>query len=213
MKTRRPAARHGAGWLRFLGYGGSVLLVLAAVAVLLLPLLGQGGDAGAAAGARSAGPSQNAAPQPLGSPGFTTGPSAADPQRPPARSTTPQGDPLGQGDPLNPGGDGGEGGGGGGQGDPLAPRGGTTPDYCPRGLGAVRYGMTGLEVTVQFSGAAFVQVVVHLVGLRSLEQTTQVQARRPHTFVFETVTPDQVERVQVKSVGATIPQSCDLRLN
>jgi hypothetical protein len=198
MKTRKQVTGRLAGWLRFLGYGGSALLVLAAVAVLALPLLDGGDDAGASAGPRVTGDPRVPGTQGTG----RQPPTSGDPRRPSGQGAVPgsQQDPLGQ-----------AGGGAGGQGDPMPPPGGTR-DHCPEGLGAAQYGMNGLNVTVQMRGAAFVQVEVHLQGLTSRKQTTQVKGGRPHTFVFRDVTADRVERIQVRSMGATVPQTCDLRL-
>ncbi|WP_157996053.1 hypothetical protein [Thermomonospora amylolytica] len=111
MKT----AMRRAGLLRYLGYGGSLLLVLAALVVLALPLFDRTGGAGTAGG-RTSGGAHPAAPQ-------GTGPAVATDD--PART------------------DGGQGGTGatgtgpldrpqaGGAGDPLAQAGGRTPRYCP----------------------------------------------------------------------------------
>ncbi|SEG89180.1 hypothetical protein SAMN04489712_12337 [Thermomonospora echinospora] len=200
MKTRRRAPGRRSGWLRFLGYGGSTLLVLAAVAVLALPLLGGGRDAGASAGPQTTGDPRTAA-GPQGAGGRQQPSAAGDPRRPSGQGDVPdpRQDPLGQA-------------GGGDQGPEMPLPGGGARDYCPRGLGAVQYGMTGLTVTVQLRGAAFVQVEVHLQGLTSLKQTTQVKGGRPHTFVFRQATADRVERIQVRSMGTTVPQTCDLRL-
>ncbi|TNY35821.1 hypothetical protein [Thermomonospora catenispora] len=193
MKT---ATRH-AGLLRYLGYGGSLLLVVAALVVLALPLLNSGDGARTAADERTSGGARPTAPQ-------DGGPAAPvdDPVRPTAGrggTAATGGDPIDRQQI-------------GGSGDPLAQAGGQVRRYCPRGMGAVRYTMTDLQVTVQTSGASFVQVEVHLQGLTSRKQTAQLKGGQPYTFTFRQVLADQVERIQVRSVGATVPQTCDLPL-
>lgn len=198
MKT----ATRRAGMLRYLGYGGSLLLVLAALVVLALPLLKSGEGAGTAADERTAGGAQQAPPQGAGPVGPVDDPARTATGRggATATGTGPAGaDPLGQ--PQA-----------GGPGDPLAQAGGQVRRYCPRGMGAVQYTMTDLQVTVQMSGASFVQVEIHLRGLTSRKQTAQLKGGRPYTFTFRQVLADQVERIQVRSMGTTVPQSCDLPL-
>ncbi|REE94697.1 hypothetical protein [Thermomonospora umbrina] len=198
MNAGKPSVRDPADRLRILGYGGSVLLVLAAVAVLLMPLFDDGDGTGAAtAGARTVGGAGTTA-----SPG--AGPTGDDQRRSQGRGEGPGGE-SGPGGSQHPG--------GGGQGDPVPlPGGRGTADHCPDGLGAAEYGVEGLSVVVRMDGEAFVHVKVHLQGLSSVERTGRVKGGRPHTFVFRDAPVDLVERIQLSYVGSTVPQTCDLRL-
>jgi hypothetical protein len=194
MKSSRPAVRRPPPrGLLFAGYGGSIVLVLAAVAVLLLPLLDQGRGGAAAAGAQ---------PGRTGQPGGA--PPAASGAPPPSGLPSGPGQPSGGGQPTGRGGQGGE--------MPLPGFGGGTNRPCADGVGTVRQAGTELRVVVQVSGTAITQVEVHLRGQTSLKKNARLSHGRPHTFVFPDVPAGQVERVELRTVGTMVPQTCDLPL-
>lgn len=203
MKTRRPARRKRSVWPRVAGYGGAALLVAAAVAVLLVPLLDDGkGGAGAAGAERPAAPS--AAP-PGGAPG---GPGL------PATPTNPVPRQNG-GQPSTGAPSGGPGGGQQGGGGPRIPEqngGGGGLTWCPRGTAYYRAARTGVDVVITVASSGAVRAELALRGGTPQSQQTTVRGGRPHTFRFTGVAPQLVERVKVTTVSVGVAmQTCYAR--
>lgn len=199
MKTRRPArrGRRARLWGRIAGYGGTLLLVAAAVIVLLMPLMDDGkkGTAGAQ------GPAGPAASAPPGAPGGAVLP--ATPTNP-----VPQQNGGGSGLVGVTGGSGGQGGG------PQIPQpgGGGSLDWCPNGTAFYRATATGVDVLVTVSASGLIRAELVLQGASPKSQQASAKGGRPHTFHFTGVPPRQVERVKVTtvSVGGGM-QSCYAR--
>ncbi|MER7546085.1 hypothetical protein [Actinomadura sp.] len=200
MKTRRPArrGRRARLWGRIAGYGGTLLLVAAAVIVLLMPLMDDGkkGTAGAQ------GPAGPAASAPPGAPGGAVLP---------ATPTNPVPQQNGGGSPYPGGATGGSGGQGGGPQIPQ-PGGGGSLDWCPNGTAFYRATATGVDVLVTVSASGLIRAELVLQGASPKSQQASAKGGRPHTFHFTGVPPRQVERVKVTtvSVGGGM-QSCYAR--
>lgn len=199
MKSRRPARRARRAGLRgrIAGYGGTLLLVTAAVIVLLVPLM-DGGKDGAAGAVGSADPS---APPP-----------GRDGAGLPATPTSPVPRRNESGRPY-PGGQNG-GGSGGRDGGPGIPQqnGGGSLRRCPDGSALYRATATGVDVLVTVSGSGLIRAELVLRGRAPRSQQASAKAGRPHTFHFTGIAPNLVERVKVTtvSVGGGM-QSCYAR--
>ncbi|GLW67032.1 hypothetical protein Arub01_52750 [Actinomadura rubrobrunea] len=180
-----------------LGYGGALVLVAAAVAVLLMPLFDDG------RGAASHAADDRAAPEAT--------PSAAAPV-PPAGpvSDAPAARPTDAAPRRNEGG-------------PPAPRqrqsgprpeaqGGTTVTWCPAGSAVYRAGRDGLEVTVNVSASGFARAQVALRSGHTAEQQATVREGAPHTFRFPGVPAAEVERVKITTISVGVSgQTCYAR--
>ncbi|MEW2355607.1 hypothetical protein [Spirillospora sp. NPDC029432] len=205
MKTRsRPVAgpaRKGPAWLRGAGYGGAMLLVAAAVAVLLYPLMGQDRKGGTAAGDQAAAGTATTAPGVPG--GGATGvpgvPGATEPQTRPEQG----------------GGTGRDQGGNQGGGPTLPGQGGGTTTWCPAGTAVYRPAATGdaLEVAVRASASGLVRAEVSMTGRSPVSQQDTAKAGRTHTFRFAGVRAETVERVKVTTVSVGVSmQTCYARV-
>ncbi|NKZ04169.1 hypothetical protein [Actinomadura latina] len=197
MKTRRPArrGRRARLWGRIAGYGGTLLLVAAAVIVLLMPLADDG-KKGTAGAQGQASPSASGLPGPPGGGAL------------PATPTNPVPQQNGGGQPYPSGGSGGQGGG------PQIPQptGGGSTDWCPNGTAFYRATVTGVDVLVTVSASGLIRTELVLQGQGPKSQQASVKGGRPHTFHFTGVSPRLVERVRVTtvSVGGGM-QSCYAR--
>lgn len=206
MKSRRPArrGRRARPWGRIAGYGGTVLLVAAAVVVLLMPLMDDGRKG--AAGARGpAGPSASAAPGRPGVPGASGLP--VTPTNP-----VPQ---QNGGRPYPSIGTAGAGGQVGGQGGgPQIPQrgGGASLDRCPNGTAFYRATATGVDVLVTVSASGLIRAELIVRDGSPESQQASANAGRPHTFHFAGVAPGRVDHVKITtvSVGGGM-QSCYAR--
>ncbi|WP_067815460.1 hypothetical protein [Actinomadura kijaniata] len=191
MRTTKPTMGARPGWSRVAGYGGAVLLVVAAVVVLLMPLFD--GNDGARAGDRNVGAT--------GRPSDPAPPGAGGPSAAPTNPTPQQnqgGRPYPTTQPRQRGGQGGQGQQGG-----LSP---TTGDvgftWCPQGTAFYRPtgDSRGVEVVVRVSGNGAVKAEVITPGGSKTQQTT-VRGGRPHTFRFPGVAPLQVQRVKITTLS------------
>ncbi|MGW5418196.1 hypothetical protein [Actinomadura geliboluensis] len=200
MKSRRPARRGRPPrlWGRIAGYGGTLALVAAAVAVLLQPLM-DGGKKSAAGAQGPVSPSASAVPGQAGVPGA---PGAS------ATPTNPVPQQNGGGRPYPTAGTGGQGGG------PTIPEQNTgdTLDWCPDGTGLYRVTSAGVNVLVTVSASGLIRAELVLRGRAPKSQQATASAGRPHTFYFAGVSGGLVERVKVTtvSVGGGM-QSCYAR--
>ncbi|WP_433232003.1 hypothetical protein [Actinomadura formosensis] len=196
MKSRRPARRtRRAGlWGRIAGYGGTLLLVTAAVIVLLMPLMDDGKDG-------AAGSADPAAPSP-----------GREGAGPPATSTNPVPRQNESGRPYPGGQDGGGSGGQGGGPDIPQQNGGGSLGRCPDGSALYRATATGVDVLVTVSGSGLIRAELVLQARAPRSQQASAKAGRPHTFHFTGIAPNLVERVKVTtvSVGGGM-QSCYAR--
>jgi hypothetical protein len=204
MKSRRPARRslRARLWGRIAGYGGTLALVVAAVLVLLQPLMDDG-DKGAAGARGAVSPSGPAVPGQAGAPGVPGVPGAS------ATPTNPVPQQNGGGSPYPSAGSGGQGGG------PTIPEqnsGGSAADWCPDGTGLYRVTSAGVNVLVTVSASGLIRAEVMLKGRAPKSQQATAQAGRPHSFYFAGVSANLIERVKVTtvSVGGGM-QSCYAR--
>ncbi|MFI0356664.1 hypothetical protein [Actinomadura sp. 9N407] len=199
MKTRSRTGRQGSPWGRIAGYGGAVLLVAAAVAVLLYPVLDRQGNGAATAGGRTTTGPQTGGPAVAGpgDPAASGAPGSAgpDPRQSPSAPAQGQGGGQGGGPPMP-----GQGGGG-------------TVTWCPNGTAFYRAEGTTLQVVIQVSASGFVRAEVSLNGRAPLSKQGSAKAGRPHTLTFPGVPAELVERVKVTtvSVGASM-QTCYARI-
>ncbi|MFA1550509.1 hypothetical protein [Actinomadura chokoriensis] len=205
MKSRRPArrGRRARLWGRIAGYGGTLLLVAAAVIVLLVPLL-DGGKKGATGAEGTADPSASSPPGQGGVPGVPGG--YATPTNPvPQQNDSGRPYPGGQ----NGGGSGGQ---GGGPQIPTQNGGGSAGGQCPDGTAFYRATAKGVDVLVTVSASGLIRVELLLPGGSPKSQQASASAGRPQTFHFTGVSPRLVERVKVTtvSVGGGM-QSCYAR--
>ncbi|GAA1588423.1 hypothetical protein GCM10009678_83530 [Actinomadura kijaniata] len=182
------------GWSRVAGYGGAVLLVVAAVVVLLMPLFD--GNDGARAGGRNAGATGRPSdPAPPGAGGPSAAPTNPTPQQDQGGRPYPTTQPRQRGDQGRQGGQGRQ--------DGLSP---TTGDvgftWCPQGTAFYRPtgDSRGVEVVVRVSGNGAVKAEVITPGGSKTQQTT-VRGGRPHTFRFPGVAPLQVQRVKITTLS------------
>ncbi|WP_030173849.1 hypothetical protein [Spirillospora albida] len=186
---RRRQGRPGLG--RIAGYGGAVLLAVAAVVVLLMPVLGEEKGRTGASGTGTPAVTDPAGPTP--GPGGTA-PSAV-PTNPVQRSggNSPAPGSTGGTGPLMPG-------------DPGA---GAGLGTCPPGTAFHRATAAGLEVVITVATSGAIRAEVELRGRSPLARQATVKGGAPHTFRFAGVAPQLVERVKVTtvSVGAAM-QSC-----
>lgn len=199
MKSTRSGRGRRFVLPRALGYGGAVLLVAAAVAVLLMPLLG---DDRAGTGVQADGRTGT------GSPAAGNG---VVPQTPATGSGNGPADPARQS--RNGGGQAptGQGGDGGGE-MPLPDFGDGAGTPCQEGLGTAQYAGDALQVTVQVSGTAIAEVEVHLRGQSSMKKNGKLSGGKPRTFSFRGVPVSRIERIELKTFGSMVPQTCDLVL-
>ncbi|MFC5746726.1 hypothetical protein [Actinomadura rugatobispora] len=194
--TRRAAGRRAPAWSRFAGYGGALALVAAAVAVLLVPLLGDEPRGAAGNGRAASGTGTTpAAPQPVQPlPGGT---GAVDPEPQQSRGSTPGqggGQDQGGGGPAGPGG------------------GGGTVTWCPAGTAFYRAAAGGLEVTVNVAASGLVRAEVSLRGRAPQSRQGTATGGRPHSFRFAGVTEPMVERVKITTVSVGVAmQTCYAR--
>lgn len=188
MRRRR---RGGSALGRIAGYGGAVLLAVAAVVVLLMPVLGEEkGPAGA---------SGNGTPTATAPGGVTPAPGATVPSTVPTNpvqqnnGSTPYPGSTGGTGPLMPG-------------DPGS---GTGLGTCPPGTAFYRATGAGLEVVITVATSGAIRAEVELRGRSPQARQATVKGGSPHTFRFAGVGPQLVERVKVTtvSVGAAM-QSC-----
>lgn len=196
MKPKKPAAAKRSVWPRILGYGGATALVVAAVVVLLVPMLGKNGNSsGLSANQAASGPQATS----RSGQGRPSAPGDAAPSGQSA-NPLPQQNPGTQPYP-------------GGQGDPVpGPGAGAGPgSACPPGLGAAQRIPGGLRVVVQVAGTAIAQVEVHLRGLDKLTKNGKISGGKPKVFDFKGAPADRIERIQIKTFGTMVPQACDLR--
>ncbi|GAA2444908.1 hypothetical protein GCM10010191_71990 [Actinomadura vinacea] len=192
MRSRRRAARGPSPWSRVAGYGGALALVAAAVAVLLMPLLGGDRDEPSGGGPAAAGtPGPPAATRPV--PPLPGGTGAVDPEPRQGRGNTP--------------------GRGGGQGGPPMPgQGGGGLTWCPSGSAFYRAAAGGLEVTVNVAASGLVRAEVSLRGRAPASKQGTATGGRPHSFRFAGVPAAMVERVKVTTVSVGVAmQTCYAR--
>ena len=194
---RARAPRPRSTRVRIAGYGGAALLVAAAVAVLLMPLL-DGRESGAAAGARSpAGPSA-----PPGSPGGAPGTGSGGP----ASSSTPGSQQQNGGGQPYPTGQAG--------GGPQIPQQNGTGglSWCPRGSAYYRAARDGVDVAVAVASSGAIRAELALRGGAPRSQQTTVRRGGPHTFHFRGIPPELVQRVTVTTVSVGVAmQTCYAR--
>lgn len=196
--TRRPGTAHRPVVGRVLGYGGSVVLAVAAVVVLLMPLFD--GGRGAASGEAA----DRTTPEAT-EPGGWTPPDGAAPAADPAATPTPTG-----GAPRR---------GGTGPSTPRQQSGpspelqtGTTVTWCPEGSAVYRAGDGGLEVAVSASASGFARAQVSLRSGYTAEKQATVRSGVPHTFEFTGVPAAEVERVKVTTISVGVStQTCYAR--
>ncbi|MEV5828112.1 hypothetical protein AB0L25_21405 [Spirillospora sp. NPDC052242] len=201
MKTRRPVRSGRSIWGRVAGYGGAVLLVAAAVAVLLVPLLEDDGPAGPAG---AGGPATG-----------VTAPSNAPTRHtaPPATIVTPGATAPGTGGTPG-GGRGGSPGGTGGNGGPPMPDagGGTGASWCPQGTAFYRATGTGVDVVVAVASSGAVRAELQMQGADPQSQQTTIRGGSPHTFRFAGASPQRLERVKITTVSVGVAmQTCYAR--
>ncbi|POM23207.1 hypothetical protein BTM25_43590 [Actinomadura rubteroloni] len=190
MKTSRPPKPPHSPWWRVAGYGGALLLVAAAVAVLVVPVVrGNGGRVGAAA---TPGPGQA---------GATTVPPSANPGGNPVPQQQPSGQLYPSATPsATPGGQG-----GGGPEMPL-PRqngGGTNVDWCDQNAALYRPAATGggVEVVVNVAASSAVTVEVTLTGGTRKSKQDTVLKGAPRTFAFPDVAITALSRAKVTTLA------------
>ncbi|WP_026314170.1 hypothetical protein [Actinomadura flavalba] len=188
MKSSRPAGTGGSPWWRFLGYGGALLLVVAAIGVLLLPLLDDPGGSRAAVN-----PTPGQVPQ-----GQVPGQVPGTVPTNPAPQTVPPGQPSGQpsGAPQQPPGDDGSG--------PQIPQpngGGSGGTPCADGVAIYRPGAGGLEVVVKPQDNVAARVLVTLRGKSPQQQMEMVRKGQTRTFSFAGVMVTEVESVTLTTVA------------
>jgi hypothetical protein len=180
MKTSRPP-KPPSPWWRVAGYGGALLLVAAAVAVLVVPV--------------------------VRGPGAPTVPPGANP----GGNPVPQQQPSGQlypsaSAPATPGG--GQGGGQGGGGGPEMPLprqngGGANVDWCDQNAALYRPAATGggVEVVVNVAASSAVTVEVTLTGGARKSRQDTVMKGAPHTFAFPDVAITALSRAKVTTLA------------
>ncbi|RAY17198.1 hypothetical protein DPM19_03355 [Actinomadura craniellae] len=178
-----------AGRSRLLGYGGAMLLVLLAVAVLVTPLVGDGAPPDAPAAGKDA----SGGPVPPGaSPGWSV-----PPVRPGGVPTGTPGPGAGRDPRPGPGI------------DPPARVGGAAP-ACSTATAVHRYAADGLRVTVRPTEVALVNVAVELRGGPPVSENATVRGR-PHTFEFPGVTAGAVQRIMVTVLDTSGYRACAAR--
>ncbi|GGV33249.1 hypothetical protein GCM10010182_66240 [Actinomadura cremea] len=189
-------------WGRIAGYGGAVLLVAAAVAVLLVPLLENDGGADPA-GARAP---ANGVATPSNAPTRHTAP--------PATIRTPGATAPGTGGTQG-GGRGGTSGGTTGDGGPPMPGdlgGGTGTSWCPQGTAFYKATGTGVDVAVAVASSGAVRAELQVQGGAPQSQQTTIRGGSPHTFRFIGVSAQRVERVKITTVSVGVAmQTCYAR--
>ena len=196
MKSTRRAEHGAPAWSRFVGYGGALVLVAAAVAVLVMPLLDKDPQ-GASNGSPGAG-AASTAPQPAQPvPGAPGAPGAVDPAPQQSRGSTPGQDRTGTAPNRTGGG-------------PAGPAiGGGTVEWCPAGTAFYRSGVGGLEVTVNVSASGLVRAEVTPRGGSPQSRQTSTTGARPVSFRFPGVTEPMVERVKITTVSVGVAmQTC-----
>ncbi|MFI0453051.1 hypothetical protein [Actinomadura sp. 6N118] len=201
MGSTRPRGRPRSAWSRVLGYGGSAALVVAAIVVLLMPLLDKGRAGGAPTGGQAAGtlvPSPGQAP----AAGDPTGGQA--PGRQPNPGQPQQNQSTGRPYPGQ------QGPGQQGSGPPLPGTGGGTGTitWCPVGTALYRQVGGALEVDVKVAGNGFVRAEVTVRGGRTTSQQTTVKGGRLHTFKFGGVSVAAVQRVKITTFTGLATESC-----
>ncbi|MEU5883935.1 hypothetical protein [Spirillospora sp. NPDC047279] len=194
MKATRPRGRKPSAWIRVLGYGGTVALVVAAVVVLLMPVLDKEPAGTAANGGQTPGTPVPQYPVP----GVTQPVQPTNPGQPQQNQTggspypgTQTPGPQGGGPPLP------------GQGTGTG-----TITWCPVGTALYRQVGTGLEVDVKVSGNGFVRAEVTARGGRTSSQQATVRGGRLHTFKFAGVSVAAVQRVKITTFTGLAMESC-----
>ncbi|MFD0686352.1 hypothetical protein [Actinomadura fibrosa] len=197
MKSRRPARGAKPVLARVAGYGGAVLLVVAAVVVLLMPLIGKDGK-GTAAGARGTA-SAGATP----ATGQTLLPGGSVPS---ATTTNPAPQQNRSGQPYPSGGATG--------GGPQIPsqNGSATITWCPQGTAYYRAAATTVEVVITVASSGAIRAELTLEGRAPQSKQTTVRGGAPHTFTFTGVPAHLVQRVKVTTVSVGVSmQTCYAR--
>jgi hypothetical protein len=179
-------------WVRVAGYGGSALLVAAAVAVLLLPLLDDG-KPGRTAGAQTTAGAPAARP---GASGLPASPAAPTPRRSGGGADL-GGRPGGQDD----------------GGPPIPEQGGSAGvALCPRGAASYRAAPDGVDVVVRVSASGAVRAELSLTGGEPRSRQSTVKGGGQHTFHFTGVAPRLVQRVKVTTISVGVAmQTCYAR--
>ncbi|RFS81124.1 hypothetical protein D0T12_33750 [Actinomadura spongiicola] len=189
-----PRARPGwarSGWFRVAGYGGAALLAVAALVVLLMPLMDDGTSGTTTGTVRSAGPSGDRAAVP--------GSAVPVPPTVPAPRRDRGGEPY-------PGGRGG--------GPPIPEQGRSAAlAPCPRGTAYYRAAPGGVDVVVSVSAGGAIRAELSLRGGGTPEsRQATVRGRGPHTFRFRGVAPRLVQRVKVTAISIGVAmQTCYAR--
>ncbi|RKS67803.1 hypothetical protein BZB76_6755 [Actinomadura pelletieri DSM 43383] len=181
-----PGARPGwarSAWFRAAGYGGAALLAVAAVVVLLMPLM-DGGKRGTTTGASTpAVPSGGRSVVPGGTVPVT--PTGSAPSRDRGGEPYPGG--RAGGPPLPDQ----------GRSAALAP--------CPRGSAYYRAVPGGVDVVVGVSAGGAIRAELFLRGGGTPEsRQATVRGRGSHTFHFRGAAPRLVQRVKVTAISVGV---------
>ncbi|WP_242911276.1 hypothetical protein [Actinomadura terrae] len=192
----------GSAPVRIAGYGTALLLVVAAVVVLVLPLIDEDEGRRGAAGAR-------VTPRPGGTPSAAA-PGVSEPPIVPSPGGSKGTDDTGGTGGLRPGTGGGEGGG------PPMPGengGGTSLTWCPAGTAYYRAVRDAVEVVITVSASGAIRAEMALRGYAPRSQQAAVRGGAPHTFRFTGVPPALVERVKVTTISLGVAmQTCYARV-